>query len=199
MKTLKMTTGNTLRIFALAVIFIASACNGSQGKKETQANEETSKVQKVKAPAIGLHEAVLSNNLEAVRQHIEAGTDINEKDALSGATPLIIAASFDKRSIARALIDEGADLSVTNNDGATALHTAAFFCRIEVVQMLLDAKADKDVKNKFGATPRQSVMGNFEEVKPIYEMLQQQLAPMGMQIDTEEIEKNRPVIAMMLQ
>ena len=88
--------------------------------------------------------AVLSGNLEAVRQHIEAGTDINKKDAMSGATPLISAASFGKTDIAKALIDAGADLTPKNNDGSTALHVAAFFCRVEIVQMLIDATGRQD-------------------------------------------------------
>ena len=102
--------------------------------------------------------AVLSGNLEAVKQHIAAGTDINAKDAMSGSTPLITAATFDKKEIAKALIDAKADLNLKNNDGATALHVAAFFCRVEIAQLLLDAKADKNLKNNFGATPRESVL-----------------------------------------
>ena len=65
--------------------------------------------------------------------------------------------------------------------------------------MLLDANADTTAKNNFGATPRETVIGPFKDIKPIYEMLQKQLSPMGLQIDLEEIEKTRPVIAMMLQ
>jgi ankyrin repeat protein len=143
--------------------------------------------------------AILSNNLEVVKQHIEAGTDLNKKDAMSGSTPLITAASFGKIKIAQELIDAGVDLTVKNNDGATALHTAAFFGRVEIVQMLIDAKVDKSVRNNFGATARETVMGPFADMKPIYEMLRQQLEPLGMQIDLDEIEKTRPVIAMMLQ
>ena len=143
--------------------------------------------------------AIMSNQLDIVKQHIAAGTDINKKEQMSGSTPLISAATFGKTAIVKALIDANADLSIKNNDGATALHTAAFFCRTEIVQMLIDAKADKTVKNSFGMTPRESVMGPFTDVKPVYEMLQQQLGPLGLQFDLNEIEKTRPVIAMMLQ
>lgn len=118
---------------------------------------------------------------------------------MSGSTPLISAATFGKTAIVKALIDAKADLSIKNNDGATALHTAAFFCRVEIVQLLLDAKADKTIKNNFGVTARESVMGSFAEMKPFYEMLQQQLSPLGLQLDLDKIEKTRPVIAMMLQ
>ena len=148
---------------------------------------------------MNIHAAILADNIEVVRQHIAAGTDINQKDPMSGSTPLITASSFGKEKIAKVLIDAGADLSLKNNDGASALHTAAFFGRVEIVQLLLDAGADKSITNNFGATPRETVMGSFEELKPIYEMLQQQLGPLGMQMDLQEIEKVRPVIAMMLQ
>ena len=114
-----------------------------------------------------------------VEQHIKAGTDLDRKDAMTGSTPLITASSFGKEKIANALINAGADLSVKNNDGATALHTAAFFGRVEIVQMLLDANADTTAKNNFGATPRETVIGPFKDIKPIYEMLQQ-LSPMGL-------------------
>ena len=84
-------------------------------------------------------------------------------------------------------------------NGSNALHVAAFFCRIEIVQLLIDAGIDKTVQNNYGATARESVMGPWEEIKPIYEMLQQQLGPLGLEFDLKEIEKSRPVVGMMLQ
>jgi hypothetical protein len=76
---------------------------------------------------------------------------------------------------------------------------AAFFGRIEIVQLLIDANADKTAKNNFGATPRETVIVPFADTKPIYEMIQLQLQPLGLQLNLKEVEKNRPVIAMMLQ
>ena len=70
---------------------------------------------------------------------------------------------------------------------------------MEIVQKLLDAGADKTVRNNFGATPRETVMGSFTDVKPIYEFMQAQLGPLGLELDLEDLEKTRPVIAMMLQ
>ncbi|MDA7624872.1 ankyrin repeat domain-containing protein [bacterium] len=40
-----------------------------------------------KAPDISIHEAAMQRNLEAVKQHIAAGTDVNAKD-VNGYTPL---------------------------------------------------------------------------------------------------------------
>lgn len=198
-KTIKMNSFKTAVNISLGLLLLTAACGQSGTKKTEQANSNTKVESVVDTPDMDIQMAILSNNLEAVQQHIKAGTNLDKKDAMSGSTPLITAASFGKEKIAKELIDAGADLSLKNNDGATALHTASFFCRVEVVQLLLDSGADKMARNNFGATPRETVMGSFEEIKPIYTMLQQQLQPMGMQIDLEEIERTRPVIAMMLQ
>ncbi len=199
MKTIKMNSLKTVVNMSLVLLLITAACGQSDHKKNAEVASNTATKPVIDAPKMDIQAAILSNNLEVVKQHIEAGTDINKKDAMSGSTPLITAASFGKNKIAQVLIEAGADLTLKNNDGATALHSAAFFCRVEIVQMLIDAKADKSIRNNFGATARESVMGPYAEIKPIYEMLQQQLAPLGMQLDLNEIEKIRPVIAMMLQ
>jgi ankyrin repeat protein len=181
------------------ILLLATSC--AQTSKETNANSNS--VNKansiIETPKVDIQTAIMTDNLDIVKEHIEAGTNINMKDQMSGATPLISAATFGRTAIAKELIDAKSDLSIKNNDGATALHVAAFFCQVEIVQLLIDAKADKTLKNNFGATPRESVMGPFAEIKPFYEMIQQQLAPFGLQFDLKEIEKTRPVIAMMLQ
>ncbi len=191
MKSIKITSLGTIISFTLIVILLTIACNESDKSTTTKLL--------VDKPKVDIQTAILSDKLDIVKQHIAAGTDINKKEQMSGSTPLISAATFGKTAIVKALIDAKADLSIKNNEGATALHTAAFFCRVEIVQLLLDAKADKTVKNNFGATPRESVMGSFADMKPVYQMLQQQLSPLGLQLDLNEIEKTRPVIAMMLQ
>lgn len=187
----------TMLIISAIVVLTASACSQSTDQSNTDVNVKTASV--VAKPKVDIHTAVISGNLEAVKQHIAAGTNINGKDAMTGSTPLISASSFGKIEIAEALIDAGANLAIKNGDGSTALHAASFFGRIEIVQLLIDANADKTIRNNFGATPRETVVGPFAEVKPVYEMLQLQLGPIGLEIDLEEIEKARPVIAMMLQ
>ena len=199
MKAPKINSFKMLLNFSLGILLLTSSCAQS-GNSNTTMSENNSKAKSiVVTPKIDIQTAVLSGNLEAVKLHIEAGTDINMKDQMSGSTPLITAATFGKTAIVKALIDAKADLTIKSNDGATALHNAAFFCQVEIVQLLIDAKADKTIKNNFGATARETVMGPFADMKPIYEMLQQQLSPLGLQIDLNEIEKTRPVIAMMLQ
>jgi len=196
-KATKINSFKMLVSFAFILLVLTSSCTQSGNNSNTEKNE-TAKVT-VEKPKMDIPTAVISGNLEVVKQHIKAGSDINKKDQMTGSTPLITAVTFGKTEIAKALIAANADLSLKNNDGSTALHVAAFFCRIEIVQMLIDAHADKSIKNNFGATPRQTVLGPFEDMKPVYEMLQQQLEPFGLKIDLNEVEKSRPVVAMMLQ
>ena len=191
MTSVKITALITVFSFTLVFLLLTIACSESGNSIKTKSI--------VDIPKIDIQTAIMSDRLDVVKQHIEAGTDINKKEQMSGSTPLISAATFGKITIVKALIDANADLSIKNNEGATALHIAAFFCRIEIVQLLIDAKADKTIKNNFGMTPRETLMGSFADMKPIYEKLQQQLSPLGLQLDLNEIEKTRPVIAMMLQ
>ena len=196
---LKITSLKNLVCISFVLILFTASCAESNHKFKNQAATKVESKTIIEVPQMDMQTAIVSDNREVVKQHIEAGTDLNKKDAMSGSTPLITAASFGKIDIAKALINAGADLSAKDNDGSTALHVASFFCRVEIVQALIDAQADKTALNNFGATARETVMGPFEELKPIYEMLQQQLGPLGLQIDLTEIEKTRPVIAMMLQ
>jgi hypothetical protein len=150
-------------------------------------------------PAVDIHTAALTGNLEALKKHIAAKTGLNSKDPMGGSTALLTAALFGKTEAARLLIDAGADLNLQNNDGSTPLHTAAFFCRPDIVKLLLDKGADKTIKNKYGNTALQNVTGAFTDVKPVYDMMLQLLSPMGLQLDYAYVEKTRPEIASMLK
>lgn len=149
-------------------------------------------------PKVDLHTAVATGNLEAIQQHIKAGSDLNAKD-MYGSTPLIIATVFDKTEVALALIEAGADLNITNNDGSTPLITAAFLCRTEIVKALLDKGADKNVKNNAGRTALDAVSRPFDDVKTIYDDFGAAMAPLGLKLDYERIQATRPVIAEMLR
>ena len=151
----------------------------------------------VKAPKETLHEAAFMGNTKAIQQHIDAGSDLNVKDAY-GSTPLNVAITFDKTEIAKMLIDASADIHATSADGSTPLHTASFLCRVDIVAALLEKGADTQLTNTFGSTPLQSVEVPFDAVKPVYDQLSRDLGPLGFKLDYELLEKNRPVIAEML-
>ncbi|MBS1509049.1 MAG: ankyrin repeat domain-containing protein [Bacteroidetes bacterium] len=182
--------------FALATLLLTT---GACQQKKTDSNGSAKSGTGVKPPQVDIHTAVVTGNLDAVRQHIAAGSDINTKDPFGGSSPLISAAVFGKPDIAKALIDAGADLNMQNNDGSTALHCAAFFCRPEIVKMLLAKHADKTIRNKYNATAYENVSGSFTEMKPAYDMILNALAPMGLKLDYAYVEKTRPEIAALLK
>lgn len=143
--------------------------------------------------------AAYNGNVEAIKQHSAVGADLNEPDPASGSTPLITAATFDRREAVKALIEGGADLNLQNREGSTALHTAAFLCRTEIVEMLLKAGANKEAMNRVGSTALNGVEGPFEQMKPIYDLLVAVLGPLGLKLDYERIKATRPKIAEMLR
>jgi fucose 4-O-acetylase-like acetyltransferase len=149
-------------------------------------------------PHVSIYIAALQGNIEAIQQHIDAGSDLNEKDAY-GSSPLIVAATFGRSEVARALIDAGADMKITNNEGSTPLHIAAFFCHTEIVKALLDKGADKNALNMAGRTALESVSRPFDDVKGIYDGLGAALKPLGLKLDYEKIKRTRPRIAEILR
>ncbi len=63
------------------------------------------------APYISIHDAASKGNIEAVKQHIAAGTDVNAQTRMG--TPLFYATLKGHKKIAELLIAEGADVNAT--------------------------------------------------------------------------------------
>lgn len=194
MNTQKFKSFKAVTLILLTALFSFVSCNNQKDGKADSSTSQTS----AKPPKEDIHTAVLTENQEALQQHIAAGSNLNEKDPYGGSSPLITAAVFGKPEMAKILIEAGADINFQNNDGSTALHSAAFFCRPEIVKMLLDNNVDKSIKNKFGATAYESVAGPFSDVKNTYDIMGKVLSPMGLTLDYAYIEKTRPEIATML-
>ncbi len=76
-----------------------------------------------KAPDISIHYAADRGNIEAVKQHIADGADVNAKDDI-GDTLLHYAGGKGHKEIAELLIAKGADVNAKNDDGETWLDWA---------------------------------------------------------------------------
>jgi ankyrin repeat protein len=103
-------------------------------------------------PRVDLHSAVVTNNLEVIRQHIKAASDLNVLEPSRESTPLITAAFLGRTEAAKMLIEAGAVLNYRNADSSTALHTAAAFGRTEVARLLIESGADLNLQNNHGST-----------------------------------------------
>ena len=103
-----------------------------------------------KAPDISIIKAVTMGNVEAVKQHLAAGTDVNEQNEL-GEAALHFLAHMDRKEITELLIASGANVNVKDNYGTTPLHIAAFM-DLEFAELLITKKAAVNIINDAGNT-----------------------------------------------
>ena len=149
------------------------------------------------APDVDIWRAAARGDIEAIKQHLEAGTDVDAKEPPGGSTPLIVAAAYGQVEAAKLLIEKGASVNASSNDGATALHAAAFFCHTDTVKLLLDRGARVNAKNIRGETALDSVAGEWsQELEGIYVYL---AGVLRIELDLEQIYSLRPVIADILR
>ena len=108
-----------------------------------------------KAPDISINQAVFDGNIEAVKQHLAAGTDVNVKDKF-GFTPLHEATGAGHKEIAELLIAKGASVNAKDNNGWTPLFYAAAKTgsgHKEIVELLIANDADVNALSVNGKTP----------------------------------------------
>ena len=135
-------------ITTIAAVVLVTGCSsldiGEQvAESSTESDSGESQQPTAKAPDISIHKAAKEGNIEAVKKHIAAGTDVNVKDD-SGWTPLHWAASKVHNKIAKLLIKEGADVNVVNKDRLAPLD----YAENETFGVLIDhgAKSGEELK-----------------------------------------------------
>ena len=104
-----------------------------------------------KAPDISIHDAAKAGDIETVKQHLAAGTDVNAKDKY-GRTPLYCAARRSHKEIAELLIAKGADANAKTGVGETPMQIAYQKGHTEIVELLIANGADGNAKGD-GQTP----------------------------------------------
>ena len=139
-------------------------------------------------PSVDIHKAAGTGNMEAVKQHIAAGTDLNAKNKY-GRTPLHRAAGEGHKEIAELLIAKGADVN-PKVDGWTLLYTATLFGHKEIAELLLANGADVNAKSKFGRAPLHiaAIAGHNEIVEWWVGQIQ---SPLSSQIDLLQSTRRR--------
>ena len=106
-------------------------------------------------PSVDIHRAANTGNIEAVKQHIAAGTDLNAKLEIGGKTPLHCAANSGHKEIVELLIANGADVNAKNDEGWTNLHMAAtagggYGTQFHIFELLIAKGAEVNAIIKLG-------------------------------------------------
>ena len=140
-------------------------------------------------PTVDLWTAAVSGNTAAIRQHVAAGTDLNQQESVGGSTPLVLAAIFGQLEVAEILIEAEAAMEVPASSGGTAIHMSCFFCHPEITELLLKSGADENKTNGEGNSPIQIVNLKLDSnQKAIYQHVYHNL---GFEVDFDQIEKSR--------
>ena len=129
-------------------------------------------------------------NLQAVKQHLAKGLDINSKNK-DGVTALQIATLLGQYEIAELLVQKGADVNTKANDGTTALHSAAFLGRYKEAKLLLENRIDANIRNNDGATAIDILNLDWRTTQFVAQML-------SLQVDKEKVEDGRNRIKKLL-
>ena len=106
-------------------------------------------------PDIDIHDAAYDGNIEAVKQHLAAGTDVDKKGSTLGSTALHQAARKGHKEIANLLINKGADVNAVTDNGVTPLHTSAGLGHKEIAELLIAKGANVNAKIALG--PKQGL------------------------------------------
>ena len=99
-----------------------------------------------------IHSAVGGGDVEAVKEFLAAGADVNVKDKRR-FTPLHWASISGHKEAVELLIDNGADVDAMRGGGGTPLSYAASWGHEEIVELLIANGADVNVKDAFSETP----------------------------------------------
>ena len=89
---------------------------------------------------ISIHQAVFDGNIAAVKQHLDAGAEVDAKDDKFVGTFLHWAAAGGQNEIVELLIAKGADVNATDGDGDTPLHLAGNSTATKEIAELLISK-----------------------------------------------------------
>ena len=101
-----------------------------------------------------LHKACVKGDIEAVKQFLGDGVDVNAKDD-GYRTPLHFAAHSGHTETAKFLIGSGADVDAKDSRRWTPLHEATDWRHEEIVELLIAAGADVNAKLEVRVHPHE--------------------------------------------
>ena len=169
-----------LLITTIAAVLLVG-CGKSQQSTPQAETKPTEPVATAKAPGIPLWEAAMNGNIEAVKQHLAAGADVNVKDDNWGATPLHFAARNGHKDVVELLVVKGAAMNTKDDDGRTPLHMVAGIGHNEITELLIAKGADVNAKDKRSFTPLEEAKNKPETA----DLLRKNAGKTGAELKTE--------------
>ena len=106
-------------------------------------------------PPVSTHPILFSaakGDFKQVEDLVRSGADINREAGKHGYNALHLACAHGHRSIAKLLMESGANLEARTNQGLTPFLVAALNCHIEIVKELLARGADSKAVCNEGRT-----------------------------------------------
>ena len=122
-----------LLLTTIAAVVLAGCGEAQQSAPAPEAKPVTEASQPepptAKASGFSIHDAAALGNIEVVKQHLAAGTDVDARDKLD-RTSLHRAAHNGHKEIVQLLIDKGADVNAKDETGKTPLDKGDIFAGI---------------------------------------------------------------------
>jgi ankyrin repeat protein len=138
---------------------------------------------------MALYQAILNNDLAAVRSMTPRPGRIDSVDRSTGATPLTWASMKGiSPSIADWLISRGADIDGLDGEGNTPLITAAYYGNVGVAKLLLARGADPNRTDKDGRHPLVVAAGHRGHIGIVQALVEAGVDVQG-PIGTEAMER----------
>ena len=114
-----------------------------------------------------LLQSVIEGNVEAVKQHLADGADVNVKDEARGLTLLQFATQIGQKEIVELLIADDADVNAKMNNGMTPLDCSALIPpssnKTEIVDLL--SKHGGEASGVFGQAIKESEVNLNKELR----------------------------------
>ena len=108
---------------------------------------------------------VRDNDINAVKELIASGVNINQQDETNGYTPLMVACYRNYKEMAKLLISEGADINhQCKTYGHTSLIMACNFNYVELAKLLISEGADINIRGKDGSSALIAAGANSQEL-----------------------------------
>ena len=136
----------------VAIAFKQSLMTDLLRKHDGKTRDELKAAENELKAAESIWNAIAVGSIEAVKQHLAAGAEVNAKDE-DGYTPLYAVAGGGHKEIAVLLIAEGADVNAKDDSGWTPLHSAAIGGQKEIAELLIAKGADVNAKDEVESTP----------------------------------------------